>query len=660
MTRARWLVAGPTLALVLLLAMTVPGRAQAAKPEVHLAALTPAIEVDADLVVRLQSVSAPADAQLRITAYARTKTRSGFQQTLLGRNLGRPISPPIVVPASPDGTGVATVVIHTSAGSEPPALTFPEEGVFPMTIELLGAGNAVLSQLHTYVIRLPLATSDTAPLDVSMVARIGGRPALQPDGTVIVDSALRNRIMERVGVLANFPGVPYTVVPTPESLESLSAAGDAAPARALQAAAEGQQVVAGTYVDVDVSSWLQRGLEAELAQQLRTGVDVLTGAVGKPSSATWVANEPLTTDALRWLKRQGVRNVVLPDTGLSALDGRRFPATLTQPFQIEGADGVTAAVADAGLSSHVRSGGEPLVKANHLLADLAILYFDQPKAQRVAVIDLPDDIDSSTLSGVLAGVQAIRVLRATTLDAALSTVPVAGARGEIDGRANPLVRQLAVTTSGSLGSFPDRLRSAEADITTYQGALSPDDARWVPLQRRVLTTGASSFDDTRRRAYLDAVTQSVRGELAKVEAPARQSITFTARDGVVSYVVRNHAGYPITAVVRFQGTKVEFPDHATGTITTTLEGDSTRVELNVHTLTSGDSPVEITVATPDGRIVLARTRVTIRSTAFSGVGVVLSLGAGAFLVVWWGRTIIQSRRAQRRSPRHAAGAGSAE
>jgi hypothetical protein len=644
------------LALALTLLWPGPSRAQTATAELHLAGLTPAIEVDADLTVRVQSVSAPADAQLRMTPYARTKTRSGFQQTLLGRNLGRPISPPIVVPASPDGTGVATVVIHTAAGSEPPMMTFPEEGVFPMTIELLGAGGTVLSQLHTYVIRLPPTTSDTPPLEVSVIAPLGGPPALQPDGRIIVDSALRTRIMERAGVLAGYPGVPYTVAPTPESLESLSAAGDAAPARAAQAAADGHQVAASTYVDVDVSSWVQRSLDGELEQQLRAGVDVLTGMVGKPSSATWIAEEPLTTDALRWLQGRGVRNVVLPDAGLSALDGRRFPATLTQPFQIEGVVGVTAAVADQGLSGHVRAGGEPMVKANHLLADLAILYFDQPKAVRVAVIDLPDDIDSATLNGVLAGVQGVRVLRATTLDAAFGAVPVAGARGEIDGRANPLVRKLSVSTSGSLGSIPDLLRSTAADVETYRGVLSPDDGRWVSLQRRMLTAGATSLDDSRRRAYLDAVTQTVRGELAKVDAPTRQSITFTAHDGVVSYVVRNHAGYPITAVVHFQGTKVEFPDHAAGVITTTLESDTTRVELNVRTLTSGDSPVEITVATPDGRIVLARTRVTIRSTAFSGVGIVLSVGAGAFLVVWWGRTIIQSRRAQRRRPRHAAGA----
>ena len=658
MKRARtWLVVA---IVALTLVWPTASSAQTARPELRLAGQTPAIEVDADLTVRVQSVSAPADAQLRITAYARTRTRSGFQQTLQGRNLGRTISPPVVVPASPDGTGIATVVIHTAAGAEAPAMTFTEEGVFPLTIELLGAASTVLARLQTYVIRLSPAINDTVPLDVAVIVPIGGPPSLQPDGSVVVEPALRTRLLERTGVLAGFPGVPFTLAPRPETLESFSATGDTAPVRAVQSAAQGRQVTARSFVDVDLSSWLQRGLDDELDRQLRTGTDVLTSAVAAPSSATWVANDPLTTDALRWLKGRGVRNVVVPDVGLSGLDGRRFPATLTQPFQIEGVDGVTVAVTDPALRGHLRTGYEPLVKANHLLADLAILYFDQPKTLRVAVLDLPDDVEGATLAGILSGVQGVRVLRATTLDTAFSTVPVAGARGEADGRANPLVRKLDVSTTSSLGSLPDRLRSAEADIDTYRGVLSAQDARWVPLQRRVLAAGSSSLDDTRRRAYLDAVAQSVRDELAKVEAPNRQSITFTARDGVVSYVVRNRAGYPITAVVRFQGTKVEFPDHADGVITTTLTTDTTRVELNVRTLTSGDSPMEITVATPDGRIVLARTRVTIRSTAFSGVGIVLSVGAGAFLVMWWGRTIIQSRRARKRGARHGADVGAAD
>jgi hypothetical protein len=111
----------------------------------------------------------------------------------------------------------------------------------------------------------------------------------------------------------------------------------------------------------------------------------------------------------------------------------------------------------------------------------------------------------------------------------------------------------------------------------------------------------------------------------------------------------------VKVLIKLEGTKVEFPDHPNRLITTTLVDETTRIELNVRTLASGDSPVDLQITTPDGRLELGRTRVTIRSTAFSGVGIVLSVGAGLFLVGWWAKHIGETRRARRRSPRHAAG-----
>jgi hypothetical protein len=84
-----------------------------------------------------------------------------------------------------------------------------------------------------------------------------------------------------------------------------------------------------------------------------------------------------------------------------------------------------------------------------------------------------------------------------------------------------------------------------------------------------------------------------------------------------------------------------------------LVEDTTRVPINVRTRASGDSALDVTLQTPDGGLVIDRTRVTVRSTAFSGVGVVLSVGAGTFLALWWGRHIVVARR-DRRRPRHAA------
>jgi hypothetical protein len=67
----------------------------------------------------------------------------------------------------------------------------------------------------------------------------------------------------------------------------------------------------------------------------------------------------------------------------------------------------------------------------------------------------------------------------------------------------------------------------------------------------------------------------------------------------------------------------------------------------------------ITVKSPDSSIELDRTTFDIRSTAVTGVGFVLSIGAGLFLAVWWARHWHSSRRSRRLMPTGAASASPA-
>lgn len=640
------------LLVALILLAFVPTAPAGAAPQgsglLRLLSQTPAIEPAGDLMVRLQATSAPAGAQLRLTMYGRTVTRSGFQQTLGGRSLGRAIAPAVIVPAQADANGAQLISVHT-AGSEAPVLPLSsaQEGVFPLTIELLDKGAKPLDQLLTYVIRLP-AAKDDPPLNVSVIVPMGGAPLLQPDGTVTPDDGVRSTFVGRGAVLDSHASVPVTIDPIPESLSSLDRAGDKAPEQALRQSATGRQVRATSFVPVDTSAWLAAGLDGELGRQLERGSEVLTAAGVTPSKATWVADRPLTTAALRWLHDHGYRYVIVPEEGLSPLDGRRFPATLTQPFRVEGVDGVDVAVADAALAQHLR-GDDPSIEANHLLADLAILYFDQPKAARVAVLDLPNEVAPGALNAVLGGLEAVRILRGSTLDDAMRTVPVAGSRGQADGSADPLVRKLSVNAAPA-SALAEQLRAAERDLGSFVDAVTTSDLV-TNLDERVLVSGADSIDDRRRREYLDTAVSTVRAELRKVEAPHRQVISFTARDGVVSFIVRNKAGYPIRVVVHLEGTKLQLPDNPDGSLAVTLAEETTRVSVNVHTLASGDSPLDVTITTPDGRIEMGRTRIIVRSTAFSGVGIVLSIGAGLFLLLWWARHTVQTRREARSASR---------
>jgi hypothetical protein len=74
---------------------------------------------------------------------------------------------------------------------------------------------------------------------------------------------------------------------------------------------------------------------------------------------------------------------------------------------------------------------------------------------------------------------------------------------------------------------------------------------------------------------------------------------------------------------------------------------SASVRVKVHTVTSGLSTVDVKVTSPDGAIVLGSTPIQVRSTVFSVVGLVLTIAAGVFLLVWWARHIGDARRARK-------------
>jgi hypothetical protein len=105
-------------------------------------------------------------------------------------------------------------------------------------------------------------------------------------------------------------------------------------------------------------------------------------------------------------------------------------------------------------------------------------------------------------------------------------------------------------------------------------------------------------------------------------------------------------------VLELRGDRLEFPDHPEGRMDLQLVEPTTRVDLDVRARSSGDAPLDLRLTSPDGRVELGRSRVTVRTTAVSGVGLVLLVTAALFLVVWWTRTILRERGSRRR-PRHA-------
>jgi hypothetical protein len=70
--------------------------------------------------------------------------------------------------------------------------------------------------------------------------------------------------------------------------------------------------------------------------------------------------------------------------------------------------------------------------------------------------------------------------------------------------------------------------------------------------------------------------------------------------------------------------------------------------------------MNVLVTSGDGSVVLDQSTFDVRSTAISGVGFALSIGAGLFLAVWWLRNWRNGRRSRHLVPAGNTGGGPPE
>jgi hypothetical protein len=311
-------------------------------------------------------------------------------------------------------------------------------------------------------------------------------------------------------------------------------------------------------------------------------------------------------------------------------------------------------MADGGLADRLTATDDPVLNAHLVLADAAVLFLDRPNVARGAVLVVPSDlaVPEETYDALLSGLAqptidngAQPVVAAMTLDDLFdSTQP-----STTSGRGAPtLVRPYDADEPGSLGSLLDDIRATRAEIGTFAAMVgSGSGTGLVPaLDRQVLIAQAVGLDDDTRGAYLAGVSGSIDEQLDSIVPPSAQTVTLTDRAGDIPLTIDNQLDYPVDVRLVLESAKLEFPDGNVRKVTLP-PSTPTQVDVRVESKASGAFPLDVEVQSSDGRVSLGSSRVTVRSTAISGVGLLLSIGAGAFLLLWWARHWRSVRRDQR-------------
>jgi hypothetical protein len=617
---------------------------EAATARLSLASQTAWVGSDAAFTMRLDvdRVRRPQQLELAVTIHRAVTSRSQFARTIDGELLGSTVHADRVPFPS---------LRFDAGGAVPVTIDLPSlrAGVYPVEVALIDtADDETVSSFVTHLVRVPDDDVEH-PLRVAWVQAYGVDPSLATDGTTALST---DELDELRSIAAHLDTFPMTVVPTPETIAALATVDDGQTLDALARLLADHQVLASTFVDVDISALVTSGLEADIGRQRIIGDAVLGDSLRIPADTrTWSLEGPVSDAALRALRDIGVRRVVLDEAAMLPLDADATGGlTLTRPFAIEGARGteLDAVAVDEALGAHLEE-PDDVLGAHHLLADLAVLHADLPGTERGVVIRPPDSwTPSDVFLGVtLANIASSPLLEPVTVSRVFDEVAPLAVDDE------PVVREVAPSAPGALGFAAGDLARARGEMGSLESLLADATSDELELLDRLLLVAESAdLSASERASYVRAVSQRVGAAAGGVRVVGASTYRLTAREGTIPLSLVNDNDVPVEVDVVLTSDKLTFTDSNTvGSLRISklvLEPKRTTTRaVPVKARTSGAFQLGVTVRSPDGRLELGATRITITSTVASGVGILLSVGAGAFLLLWWAshwRTVRRARR----------------
>lgn len=582
-----------------------------------------------------------------VEVYGALGSRSAYERALDGRALTSPISrvtiPATAVTTTANGDTIVVGLQPPDAPRDDQRLQVRRTGVYPMRLQARQGDRPMGDVVTQLVVVDPSNAPVGVRLGVAWVWSLSTAPAYLPDGRpdpgVVSQWRPDGRIGRLADSLARYPAVPLTLAPSPEMLESWSAiaaddaelTGTLAEVRA--ASTPPHQTLASHYVPLDLPSLLAYGLGDRVPGELAAGADVLAGMAGRVDPRTAVVN-PVDTAALGELRGAGVDRVVVSSGSLNPIDERFTNAT---PFALD-ADGrrFSAVASNDSLVALLGGSESPAVRAQRFLGWCTTVALEQPNAKRGVTAALPPgfDLPGDTADAVLAGLAFNPFLEPMTLDTLFDRlVP-----------AKPTVRTLRPSVPARPSVTASEMNATEAELDAFESLAGTDDPIAV-RGRRVLLAVLTTFwtnDRARAKAELQSISTAIDGFVANVRTPTNRTVTITARRARLPVAILNGTGKTLRVRVSVRSDKLFFPAGSEQIVD--LPPRASTVTFVVETRASGTFPLEVDVDSADGALALTSSRLTVRSTVVSGVGVFLTVGAAAFLAGWW---TLHARRVRR-------------
>jgi hypothetical protein len=656
------LAAATVVTALLMTAVSGPATAAPAPADpVHYLDQTQWLEGPGVYQFRVGLAPASANDRVQVLVYRQVLYRSTFEQDAQGKVQGYSFYSQAVpvtrLPADPKGGYDLQLPVNQAPPAGGPFGTVPiqETGVFPVQIELLDpSGQVVGNPVTSFIVYVLQAASagKLTPLAAGVIVPVSTSPAVTPTGTLSPPNPSESaRLASLAGALNANSSVPASILASPLTLDQLAAGRTAAARTAvgdLNASTAGggpYSILPSTYSPISLGE-LQGSLPREVDQQLQAGTEGLRTQFNvAPDTKTWAVDGRLDPATLQVMVDHKATQLIVPDSDLTTYPSQTTFAGST--YLQSGGSKVQVIAADSGLTADFTRNQPVVLAANILLADLAMIYTEAPNASRAVAVMPPADwsVSPTFVATLFSGLKGNPLVKAET---------AAGLFGSVD--VTQTTRSLVAGPGAGpdpVAPFADQIGGVRRGINNLEAVFGPSQLV-DQLRQQLLLAESDPISDAARWRVFDAITKSTNQIDRLVSLPPATSITLTSTQGVVPITILTRGTVHPRVILKLTSPRLIFlrfvPRNGTCQVQSqtteicdlTLVSHNTTLKVPVETRSSGVFP--LLVAVDGGNQTLKSVKYTVRSTAVSGVAVVLIIVALLALVLWWGRDLRRGRR----------------
>ena len=582
---------------------------------------SPTAQIGGSLEFTLQLPGVVADDdQIIVTVHEPLVSEAEFLRSVGGQGIDGVLASRVldIADLDPDPWGLVAIKFPLrSTGDQ--AIRVARPGVYPITIEMRTANQELIGRIVTHLIRLGAETPRRLPL--ALVAKIPN-PVTNygsPENATALSDWLE--------VLAQHANVPISITLQPNLIDDTS---NGIYVENFQNGDAQHELVISPFIPVDEAALVDAGLNTELGVLLDMGSARLETLGNLAPPTLWVGHGSADAAQVDQRWQRGIREVIVEPSSLSPIPDKAPRG----PVELVGIDSNVRALVVDQLATR-KDHDTPASEAHRVLAHLATIAFAEQSIPLI-VLDLSADTrDVNFASAFLAGLTDLDLVKPVPAGVAIAK-PLLLKDGKLE------QYQLRTRMSSTTQDFSG-YREAQRHLIAFRSMIRDEDAaEYAQLSQDLLVSLSSESSELDQRALWESIVGHILVQTSLIDIPPDESIQLTSRKASVPFSFQNRADVPLRVELRIIGEKLTVEDFDDGESTTlVLEPGVTTHRFQLRALGSGSFPITIELHSPDGGLLVGQAQAAIRATTPTGVGLGLTIGAAAFLAVWW---VIDTKR----------------